>query len=227
MFRLVLLIVIIAVFSCNSTLPEDEATKLAKESYDIFSQQFDSLQVTAFDTIDCDELIYGLAVDLVDNPTAIHLATGEIQNIIPQELLIDALFDSTEHHYALGRFPFSKKYEGFLIGAYTHPHRHSTHLYLYDKRRWGFTHTLSLNFTMGGGAYISKRLAWICDINQDSIMDVVFRMEESLSNDNPDESFFKSTVHAEIWNGLQFVDYQAQDFAVQEWDSLFMAREFF
>ncbi|RMG22152.1 MAG: hypothetical protein D6730_17055 [Bacteroidetes bacterium] len=211
-------------WTCSSPASEEQQAP-PDAAYLNFIQQFDSLSFRATDTLDCDSLMYGALSEKAGKPTRIRLAMTEMRALIPPQLWKKARLDTTEQYYALGRFPFASGKEACMIGAYMDEQRYSTHLFIYDLSQHAFTHTQSLNFTMGGGPYLNHRKAWLCDLNQDGILDVVYKVEESLNLESEEDSFFKSSLHAEIWDGYRFVEYPQFAATSVYWDSLQLASD--
>lgn len=226
MLRTLLYLLPLALLACHlddSRAPEASPPAVAP-AFQAFSQQFDSLRLAPGDTLDAQELLFGEIARLRGEAGGIRLAPSEMQQIIPAELLEKAAFDSLESYYAIGQFPYTAHKDAFLLGSYADPQRYSTHLFLYDKRYQAFTHTQSLGYKMGGGIFLSERQSWLCDLNGDHILDVLYRRDEALNSDDPREAYFERELRAEIWDGLRFVRMQAAPQQAQAWDSILVVQ---
>ncbi|MEM6262437.1 MAG: hypothetical protein AAGI38_08015 [Bacteroidota bacterium] len=194
---------------CDSDTKSDENSEETSEKpvdvFPEFSQAFTSVDTERSESYACSSMEY---------PNGTPLDHSFMQQLFGEVLLKQATYKETYDYYPLGTFPFTARQTGYLLGAYESESFYSSHLFLYDSTRNAFTHTLSLNYFIGEGAFESKREAWLTDLNDDGVTDVMYRAMESYT---PEDEYYeggysRDTLYAQVWDGDVFSPYSLEDY---------------
>ncbi|MEL6653771.1 MAG: hypothetical protein AAFQ87_23495, partial [Bacteroidota bacterium] len=132
------------------------------------------------------------------------IPANELTEMIPIPVLEQADFDTNTRYYPMGAIAFGDGKRAYLVGAYEDFHAFHTQLFLFDSLEEKFTYTQSLNYLIGGGNFLSLRKAWLLDLNQDAMPDLVYRKDELYNSPEPDLSYYLDTLRAEIWDGKAY-----------------------
>ena len=139
------------------------------------------------------------------------LTEAELQEFMPAFLLDQASISPDAKLYPLASLGFAQSKKAYLLGVFEGFHAFHTQMFLFDSLQQEFTHTQSLHYLVGGGGFLSLRKAWMLDINEDAMPDLVYRKDELYRAPEPSHSYFLDTMRAEIWNGYHFVTFPLAD----------------
>lgn len=209
-----LILLVLGLLSCNIGSQETDNSELD------FMASFPFMELASTDTLDCSALEFGTHLTGDDSPVILN--DSLIASAIAPDILERAYFESGSLHYALAKFSFIEGgLEAYVIGEFTDAQSYRTQLFLFDPAQSAFIQTHSLSYVLGGGTFMSKRNAWLTDINQDGVFDVVYRRDEV---DETEESIvYEDRLHTETWEDGNFIDHKMEDVTALE--SVFVVNE--
>jgi hypothetical protein len=209
MNRLLLFLLVLPWFACQSNASEADSEAEAREArqavFSSFAAEFEGMSLDSLAAFSLAQL----AQD--DSAETYPVSDSLLKSAISKPLLEQAgfiregQFDGNSMYYAHGHFPFADGLEAYLIESYQSDNMRSTHMFLYDQQIKDFTYTHPLNFTMAGGVSSWERQAWLYDSNQDMMRDVVYLLEVKAQNEMGEEEYIISdSLRVESWTGKGF-----------------------
>lgn len=193
--------------SCKITETKEE--KQLQAQFKTFDALFQVISWTTDDTLNCEKFTF------LPNIPKTLFPKNEIPKTLFHSIFNDSLLTQnmtdTATHYAIGKIKTNKNVIFYLIGEKLFGKNYATHLAVWSNENQQFIATHSLNFFLQEGLFLTERAAWITDINNDSLPDLVLRHHITEFNKDLSQSKEGDHITAEIWKDTDFEVFRIKD----------------